>query len=104
MSKMGISTVSSYRAAQLFEIVGLSSEVVDLCFRHTLSRIEGADFEDLENDTRYMAMRAWNPRSQPEQGVQMTRPKAEDNPVGTTYDSFIRRTVRTEISVRNFNL
>ena len=68
MSKMGISTVSSYRAAQLFEIVGLGSEVVDLCFRHTLSRIEGADFEDLENDTRYMAMRAWNPRSATEQG------------------------------------
>ena len=68
MSKMGISTVASYRAAQLFEIVGLSSEVVDLCFRHTLSRIEGADFEDLENDTRYMAMRAWNPRSATEQG------------------------------------
>jgi glutamate synthase (NADPH/NADH) large chain len=68
MSKMGISTVSSYRAAQLFEIVGLSSEVVDLCFRHTQSRIQGADFEDLENDTKYMAMRAWNPRSATEQG------------------------------------
>jgi glutamate synthase (NADPH/NADH) large chain len=68
MSKMGISTVASYRAAQLFEIVGLSSEVVDLCFRHTPSRIEGADFQDLENDTKYMAMRAWNPRSAQEQG------------------------------------
>jgi glutamate synthase (NADPH) large chain len=68
MSKMGISTVASYRAAQLFEIVGLSSQIVELCFRHTPSRIEGADFEDLENDTKYMAMRAWNPRSAPEQG------------------------------------
>jgi glutamate synthase (NADPH/NADH) large chain len=68
MSKMGISTVSSYRGAQLFEIVGLSSEVVDLCFRHTVSRIEGADFEDLENDKKYMALRAWNPRSPTEQG------------------------------------
>jgi glutamate synthase (NADPH/NADH) large chain len=68
MSKMGISTVSSYRAAQLFEIVGLSSEVVDLCFRHTVSRIEGADFGDLEDDKKYMALRAWNPRSTPEQG------------------------------------
>jgi glutamate synthase (NADPH/NADH) large chain len=68
MSKMGISTIASYRAAQLFEIVGLSSEVVDLCFRHTTSRIEGADFQDLENDTRQLAMRAWNPRSAIEQG------------------------------------
>jgi glutamate synthase (NADPH/NADH) large chain len=68
MSKMGISTVASYRAAQLFEIVGLSKEIVELCFRHTPSRIAGADFQDIENDTRYMAMRAWNPRSDVERG------------------------------------
>ena len=68
MSKMGISTIASYRGAQLFEIVGLSSEVVELCFRHTTSRIEGADFEDLEGDTNYLAMRAWNPRVGVEQG------------------------------------
>jgi glutamate synthase (NADPH/NADH) large chain len=68
MSKMGISTIASYRGAQLFEIVGLSSEVVELCFRHTTSRIEGADFEDLEGDTRYLALRAWNPRVGVEQG------------------------------------
>ncbi len=68
MSKMGISTIASYRAAQLFEIIGLSSEVVDQCFRHTTSRIEGADFQDLENDSRQLAMRAWNPRSAIEQG------------------------------------
>jgi glutamate synthase (NADPH/NADH) large chain len=68
MSKMGISTIGSYRAAQLFEIVGLSSEVVDLCFRGTPSRIEGADFHDLESDTQKLAMRAWNRRSGIEQG------------------------------------
>jgi glutamate synthase (NADPH/NADH) large chain len=68
MSKMGISTIASYRGAQLFEIVGLSSEVVELCFRHTTSRIEGADFQDLEGDTRYLALRAWNPRVGVEQG------------------------------------
>ena len=68
MSKMGISTIASYRGAQLFEIVGLSSEVVELCFRHTTSRIEGADFQDLEGDTHYLALRAWNPRVGVEQG------------------------------------
>jgi glutamate synthase (NADPH) large chain len=68
MSKMGISTIASYRGAQLFEIVGLSSEVVELCFRHTTSRIEGADFQDLEGDARYLALRAWNPRVGVEQG------------------------------------
>jgi glutamate synthase (NADPH/NADH) large chain len=68
MSKMGISTIASYRGAQLFEIVGLSSEVVELCFRHTTSRIEGADFDDLEGDNKYLALRAWNPRVGVEQG------------------------------------
>jgi glutamate synthase (NADPH/NADH) large chain len=42
MSKMGISAVSSYRGAQLFEAVGLAREVVDLAFCGVASRIEGA--------------------------------------------------------------
>jgi glutamate synthase (NADPH/NADH) large chain len=60
MSKMGISTIASYRSAQLFEIVGLSSAVVDLCFEGSESRIEGADFEDLQADAAYLARRAWD--------------------------------------------
>lgn len=50
LSKMGISTVASYRGGQLFEAVGLSSEVVDKCFLGVPSRIQGATFADLEND------------------------------------------------------
>src|SRR6266853_3412961 len=50
MSKMGISTIASYRSSQLFEIVGLAGEVVDLCFTGTESRVQGADFADLEAD------------------------------------------------------
>jgi len=68
MSKMGISTIASYRGAQLFEIVGLSDDVVDLCFRHSTSRVQGADFEDLEADARHLALRAWNPRVGVDQG------------------------------------
>ncbi len=41
MAKMGISTVQSYRGAQIFEAVGLNSEVVDKYFTWTPSRIEG---------------------------------------------------------------
>ena len=48
MSKMGISTIASYRSAQLFEIVGLGEDVVSLCFEGSESRIQGADFADLE--------------------------------------------------------
>ncbi|HYX44759.1 MAG TPA: glutamate synthase central domain-containing protein, partial [Acidimicrobiales bacterium] len=41
MSKMGISTVDSYRGAQIFEIIGLGPEVVDMCFAGTPSVIGG---------------------------------------------------------------
>ena len=61
MSKMGISTIASYRSAQLFEIVGLGDEVVTLCFEGSESRIEGADFADLKADAEYLARRAWDP-------------------------------------------
>ncbi len=67
-SKMGISTIASYRGAQLFEAVGLSSAVVELCFRGTTNRIEGTHFEDLENDQRALAREAWNPRKAIQQG------------------------------------
>jgi glutamate synthase (NADPH/NADH) large chain len=68
MSKMGISTIASYRAAQLFEIVGLGDEVVSLCFEGSDSRIQGADFTDIEADTLYLAKRAWDPTCGVEQG------------------------------------
>ena len=68
MSKMGICTVASYRAAQLFEIVGLGPDVVSLCFEGTDSRIRGADFADLKADSQYLAGRAWDPAVSVEQG------------------------------------
>lgn len=58
----GISTVSSYRGAQLFEIVGLHDEVVNLCFRDTVSRIQGARFADLEAEQIHLAEQAWKRR------------------------------------------
>jgi glutamate synthase (NADPH/NADH) large chain len=68
MSKMGIATISSYRSAQLFEIVGLNDDVVRLCFPGTVSRIQGADFSDLEADLKYLSARAWNAQESMEQG------------------------------------
>ena len=68
MSKMGISTISSYRSSQLFEIVGLADEVVQLCFTGTESRVQGADFADLEADLQALAAAAWNPREPIGQG------------------------------------
>ncbi|MGA2564332.1 MAG: glutamate synthase large subunit, partial [Steroidobacteraceae bacterium] len=68
MSKMGICTIGSYRSAQLFEIVGLADEVVELCFEGSESRIGGADFEDLKADALHLARRAWNRQEGVEQG------------------------------------
>lgn len=60
ISKMGISTIHSYRGAQLFEIIGLSDEIVDVCFAGTVSRIQGAGFAAIESDQRVLHARAWN--------------------------------------------
>lgn len=62
LSKMGISTISSYRGAQLFEAIGLASEVTNLCFRGVPSRIEGARFKDLEAEQTLLAKEAWDNR------------------------------------------
>ncbi|MFH6952192.1 glutamate synthase large subunit [Pseudoalteromonas sp. XMcav1-K] len=59
MSKMGISTVASYRCSMLFEAVGLSDEVVDLCFSGVVSRIQGADFNDFHQDLINLSRKAW---------------------------------------------
>ena len=68
LSKMGISTIASYRGAQLFEAVGLDEEVVQTCFEGTTSRIKGATFSDLELDIKAVAKRAWVARKKIEPG------------------------------------
>ena len=68
MSKMGISSISSYRGAQLFEIIGLDEKVVEQCFRGTTSRIQGSNFDDLWSDQQLLAKAAWDPRRTIDQG------------------------------------
>ncbi|RJE22501.1 glutamate synthase [Aspergillus sclerotialis] len=50
MSKMGISTLSSYKGAQIFEALGLDDSVIDRCFSGTASRIRGLTFELIAQD------------------------------------------------------
>ncbi|HEY7269563.1 MAG TPA: glutamate synthase central domain-containing protein, partial [Dehalococcoidia bacterium] len=52
MSKMGISTLQSYRGAQIFEGVGLKQEFIDKYFAWTPSRIGGIGVEEIETETR----------------------------------------------------
>ena len=52
MSKMGISTIQSYRGAQIFEAVGLSRELVDRYFTWTPTRVGGIGLEEIEEEAR----------------------------------------------------
>ncbi len=49
-SKMGISTLQSYQGAQIFEILGLNKEVVDLYFTGATSRIEGMGLDEIARE------------------------------------------------------
>ena len=48
MSKMGIATISSYRNSKLFDIIGLSQEIVDECFAGANSLLHGLGYEDID--------------------------------------------------------
>ena len=50
MSKIGISTLSSYKGAQIFEILGLNRQVVGKCFTGSVSRIEGVGFDGIADE------------------------------------------------------
>ncbi len=50
MSKMGISTIGSYRGAQIFEALGIAQEVIDECFTGTVSRIGGITYEHIAEE------------------------------------------------------
>ena len=52
MAKMGISTLQSYKGAQIFEGLGLGDEVIDRCFVGTASRVAGVDFDVIETESR----------------------------------------------------
>ncbi|KAF8654066.1 hypothetical protein AX16_003599 [Volvariella volvacea WC 439] len=91
MSKMGISTLQSYKGAQIFEILGLHSEVVERCFTGTASRVQGATFDLLAMDAFELHERGWPtretilPPGMPESGEYHWRDGGEahiNDPVG----------------------
>jgi glutamate synthase (NADPH/NADH) large chain len=51
MARMGISTLQSYKGAQIFEALGLRTEVIDRCFSGTASRLQGVSFDVLEEES-----------------------------------------------------
>ena len=65
-SKMGISTLQSYRGAQVFEAVGLNKQLVDAYFSGTESRIEGVGLEVLAREAQLKHSYAFQPLSDSE--------------------------------------
>ena len=65
MSKMGISTIQSYRGAQIFESVGLSQTLVDRYFTWTPSRVGGIGLEAIEEEAKQRHHRAYPDKNVP---------------------------------------
>lgn len=63
MSKMGISTLQSYKGAQIFEALGIDDSVVDRCFTGTATRIRGMTFELIAQDAFALHEKGYPSRS-----------------------------------------
>jgi len=68
LSKMGISTIASYRCAGLFEVIGLNEDIMSLCFSDLPSRIKGADFDDIQQDAVNLTRKAFLPHQKVNHG------------------------------------
>lgn len=80
LSKMGISLLSSYHGAQIFEAIGLSQEVIDLAFRGTISRVGGMTLADLAQEvlvSHHKAFPELNLKKLENFGFIQARPKGE---------------------------
>ena len=64
LSKMGISTLRSYRSAQIFEAIGVSSSVIEKYFRGTVSRIEGIGLEEIAEEAIQPHLEAFDPAAE----------------------------------------
>ncbi len=65
-SKMGISTLQSYRGAQIFEAIGLNQELIDRYFTGTASRIEGVGLDVLAREAQTKHEHAFRPATESE--------------------------------------
>ncbi|MFN8135254.1 MAG: glutamate synthase large subunit, partial [Bacteroidales bacterium] len=66
MSKMGICTLRSYRSSQIFEAVGINSEVINKYFEGTVSRIEGIGIQEIAEEVLIPHRKAFVEEQQPE--------------------------------------
>src|SRR5690349_19856924 len=100
-SKMGISTLQSYRGAQIFEAIGLNSELVDRYFTGTASRIEGVGLDVLAREAQTKHEHAFRPTTDSETelevgGTYQYRVKGEYHLLNPLTVSKIQHAVQTK--------
>jgi glutamate synthase domain-containing protein 2/glutamate synthase domain-containing protein 3 len=96
MSKMGISTVSSYRGAQIFEAIGLSADVVDRYFSGTDSRVGGAGLPEIATDVlRFHAEAYGGAGTLAERGIYRFRKGGEYHAYNPSVFKALHNAVRT---------
>ena len=61
MSKMGISTIASYRNSRLFDVLGLSTQIVEECFAGTVGLLPGLGYDDIDQRLNVYHKRAFAP-------------------------------------------
>ncbi|NVN98455.1 MAG: glutamate synthase large subunit [Geobacteraceae bacterium] len=101
MAKMGISTVQSYRGAQIFEAVGLQESVIDRYFKWTPSRIGGIDIDGIATELMDRHAKAFPKRvpaetSLPAGGVYQWRSGGEEHQYNPLTITSLQKAVRTD--------
>lgn len=99
LSKMGISLLSSYHGSQIFEVLGLNSQVVQLAFRGTTSRLEGLSLQEIfdENLSTYQQAFVYDmPKRLINQGYVQYRPSAEYHVNNPEMSKTLHKAVRSK--------
>ena len=97
LSKMGISLLSSYHGSQIFEALGLSSEVINLAFKGTTSRLQGLSLNELFSEHLSIYNQAFItdiPKNLINQGYVQYRPSAEYHVNNPGMSKALHRAVR----------
>jgi glutamate synthase (NADPH/NADH) large chain len=97
LTKMGISTLQSYQSAQVFEAVGINTEVIDIAFKGTISRIEGLSLDDVGKEVLVNHQRAFrsDARRLPVGGIYQWKRKGEKHLFGPEVIHLLQHATRT---------
>ncbi len=102
MSKMGISTLHSYRGAQIFEAIGLNTKVIEKYFTGTASRIEGIGIDGIAHEICERHKKAYPSRKIPKNlplelgGAYKWRRNGEDHMLNPKAVALLQEAVRTD--------